>query len=401
MKLRWGRYLLAIMAGIVAVVGFIWLWWKGVPSLYEDSGAGPDARIRSVTGIRIGLLIGLAGAGVVGVLWLNVRTVEVLRSGRFIDRYFKAVAQLGSGKIELRLGAVYALELLAVEAPRGRYPASIVELLGVYTRVRSDSPCRTKNGYLSSVKSNSSQEGAAAEAMLHAERRRRPSADVQAAITVLGRLGDKVSSRGDLSGAYLCGAVLTRAKFTRGIFTGACLANADLTNADLTGADLGDADITHAVLAGADLAGANLIGADLTGADLVGADLTGADLAGAILVDAILINTKLVGADLNSADLPNAYLNEADLTGADLTGANLTGADLTGARLDRATLDRACLNEAILRGAEFTATDLSAADLAGADLAKAVTLTQQQINRAAGNAQTLLPDGLARPAHWS
>ena len=383
------------------MVGFIWLWWKGVEGLYADSGAGLDARIQSVTGIRIGLLVGLAGVGVVGVLWLNVRTSEALRSGRLVDRYFKAVEQLGSEIIEVRLGAIYGLEQLAAEANQERYPASIVELLGAYTRVRSDPLYQRKNGYLGSVKSNSSQEGSEVETVLYVERRRRPSADVQAAITVLGRLADKVSSHGDLSGAYLCGAIFARAKFARGIFTGACLANADLTNADLTCADLGDTDVTHAVLAGADLTGANLIGADLTGADLVGADLTGADLAGAILVDAVLINARLVDADLNSADLSNAYLNEADLTGADFTGANLTGADLTEASLDRAMLNHAYLNEAILRGAEFTATDLSAAELAGADLAKAGALTQQQVNRAEGNAQTVLPDGLARPAHWS
>ncbi len=91
-------------------------------------------------------------------------------------------------------------------------------------------------------------------------------------------------------------------------------------------------------------------GADLRGADLAGQDLRGADLSGASLRGTCLIGT--------------------DLRGASLWLADLTGADLRGARLD------------------------------GADLAGGLFLTQAQLDSAAGNSATRVPDGRARPGHW-
>lgn len=357
---RWRRHLFTVVAGAVTLIGFVWLWWKGVPGLYGDSAAGPDARIQSVTGTRISLLVGLVGVAVLGTLWLNTRTLQLVRSGQCTGRYVAAVEQLGSETIDIRLAGIYALEQLAVDARGGQQPDTIVELLGAFVRLHSD-PLEQR-GHLIPWQGFSSPPDPADAITAHAERQLRPPADVQAAITVLGRLAARnVACRADLSGA--------------------CLGGADLTAANLAGADLA--------------------GADLTGADLTGADLSGADLSGAVLVDAILMDVTLTGADLSGADLPNSYLNDADLSGADLTGANLTGADLTGARLNRAALNRAYLIEAILRGTDVTAADLSSAKLAGADLADARTLEQHHIDRAEGSAHTALPERLVRPAHWS
>ena len=91
------------------------------------------------------------------------------------------------------------------------------------------------------------------------------------------------------------------------------------------------------------------------GADHKGADLIGADLR---------------GADLRAANLRGAYLLGADLRGVDLALADLIGADLRGARL------------------------------AGAGLAAAIFLTQPQIESANGDAATMIPSALRRPAHW-
>jgi uncharacterized protein YjbI with pentapeptide repeats len=400
LKPRWGRSLV-IVSGVVTVTGLVWLWWKGVPRLYEGSGAGPDVLIQSTTGIRMGLIIGLAGAGVISALWVNTRALSAIQMGQTTDRFAKAVEQLGSETIDVRLGGIYALEQLAVDSHRGQDQVAVVEVLGAFTRVHSDPLYQWQRSQKSWRELCRSPDELPAEAKAYVERQIKPPADVQAAITVLGRLADRVTSRADLSGAYLCGAALTRAKFARAIFTGAGLADADLTNAELTGAVLADTDLTHALFAGADLAGADLAGADLTGADLTSANLTGASLPAVTLIAVILINVVLVGAELTRADLSKAYLNDADLTGADLSGADLTGADLTGAKLNRAKLTGAYLIEAVLRGADLTGADLGGADLGGADLADAATLTQHQLNRAQGSARTIIPEGLIRPAHWS
>jgi len=87
----------------------------------------------------------------------------------------------------------------------------------------------------------------------------KPPADVQAGLTVLGRLPRHGVSRADLTGAHLTGAQLT---------------GADLTGAQLTGADLTGAQLTGADLTGPQLTGANLIGAEVGMANLSSAFLT-------------------------------------------------------------------------------------------------------------------------------
>ena len=62
-------------------------------------------------------------------------------------------------------------------------------------------------------------------------------------------------------------------------------------------------------------------------------------------------------------------LDGADLTGADLKDANLSGANLRDA-------------------------NLSEANLSGANLSGAKNLTQTQLDKACGNADTKLPGGL-------
>ncbi|WP_182886822.1 pentapeptide repeat-containing protein [Microbispora sp. H10885] len=89
--------------------------------------------------------------------------------------------------------------------------------------------------------------------------------------------------------------------------------------------------------------------------------------------------------DHRGADLIGARLRKADLRGANLRGAYLIGADLTGADL---------------RGADLIGADLRGAGLGGADLTGCLFLTQAQLNAARGDAATVLPPSLTRPAHW-
>lgn len=89
-----------------------------------------------------------------------------------------------------------------------------------------------------------------------------------------------------------------------------------------------------------------------------------------------------------------------DHRGADLTGRDLAGADLRRADLSTAYLLGASLRGADLRTADFLGADLRGADLSGADLTGALYLTRTQIGGARGDANTTLPTGLDRPAHW-
>lgn len=71
---------------------------------------------------------------------------------------------------------------------------------------------------------------------------------------------------------------------------------------------------------------------------------------------------------------------QADLFKADLSWADLRATNLREAHLREATLFRANLSEANLSGA--------------------IGLTEGQINSTEGDADTRLPKGIHRPAHW-
>nr|WP_244376138.1 pentapeptide repeat-containing protein [Streptomyces ficellus] len=105
--------------------------------------------------------------------------------------------------------------------------------------------------------------------------------------------------------------------------------------------------------------------------------------------------------ELVRAGVPGARSKKKNRRGADLMGARLTGADLRGASLRGAYLIAADLTGADLREADMLGADLRDARLAGADLRGALFLTQPQVNAARGDARTLLPPRLSRPAHWT
>lgn len=98
--------------------------------------------------------------------------------------------------------------------------------------------------------------------------------------------------------------------------------------------------------------------------------------------------------------LRHASLRFATLTGANLEMADLSDADLSDARLDGADLSGADLSEALCERVDFLNAKLNGANLAAANLKDARNLTQSQIDEALGDALTVLPPHLNRPAGW-
>lgn len=104
----------------------------------------------------------------------------------------------------------------------------------------------------------------------------------------------------------------------------------------------------------------------------------------AALLRAVSARLRGPGPDLAGADLVGA--RRRDLRDASLRGAVLLGADLRGADL---------------RGADLLGADLRGADLSGADLTGVLFCVQAQLDAARGDAATVLPATLRRPAHWT
>jgi uncharacterized protein YjbI with pentapeptide repeats len=152
----------------------------------------------------------------------------------------------------------------------------------------------------------------------------------------------------------------------------------------------------------ADLPAATPIGPELRTALADTARHASADAATLLALDVAghraSVNELLLRASaLARADHPNA----AEHRGADLVGADLRWADLRGASLRGARLVGADLRGADLRGADVIGADCRGAELSGADLRDAVFLVQSQLDSARGDAATVLPRHVHRPAHWS
>ena len=327
-SIRWLAVIAAVMLGLaIAWVLFVpiadWLAHHDV-----GSAAGPlhETALDNARGRLLTLGAGLFAAGALIFtarnFTLSRRTFELTELGQVTDRYTKAIEQLGSDKLDARIGGIYALERIARDSARDH--PTVMEVLSAVIRDHSHDPWPPPDPN-------------------RADQERTARPDVQAALTVIGRRDEKRDIRP---------IDLRRADLTRVHVTDARLHGAVLTDADLSGAFLGSADLSDATLINATCIGAGLVDADLSGAHLRFADLTGAQLHGAYLT-----RTDLAGANLHGAWLPGAHLHGAILGGANLTGAHFEDSDLTSANLQHADLQ----DVADLTNADFHDADLTSA----------------------------------------
>lgn len=249
--------------------------------------------------------------------------------GQITDRFSKAVEQLGSDQITIRMGGIFALERIARDSPEDHW--SVMEVLTAFIREKSPANPREEEEtfgiveltdaasifinavmnmrYKGTKPSGDTATTSSGEARKEEELPELPK-DIQAALTVIGNRGNLDLEEKNEDYIDLC--------------------NSDLRNSYLYSAKLQGAFLTGTLLQGADLTGARLQGADLTGAQLQGANmrmaqLQGADMSMAQLQGAYLFKTKLQGALLTDAHLQGAIFVRASLQGARFTGADISG----------------------------------------------------------------------------
>ncbi len=420
-----------LLGGLGIVVAFALI--SGIAPWVFDCGEASAKECSEIVRNN-GLAVAGVFAGLIGLLALhfNARRTHTDRLRLTNDTYVKAIEQLRSDSVEVRVGGMYALERIALEEQRYHWP--VIETLSAYIRERAPWPAREKEakgldavaaaivsvgGTVAErlpapeiVQAEPEEAGEQPEAKdaTGAEAPRRAPTDIQTALTIIGQRSQqwrerapnwlqqqapKIAGRlrkwrerplprsefakrwGDAAIAQLerVRTEPTRLEPRRIDWRHTDLRHADLSGSDLRGANLRGADLTGADLTGADLTGANLTGADLTGAYLTGASLTGAslrraNLTGAYLMGAYLRGAYLMGAYLMGAYLMGAYLRGAYLMGAYLRGAYLMDANLMDANLTDAYLTGADLTDAYLTGAYLTGADLTGADLTGAQFSK-------------------------------
>jgi hypothetical protein len=237
-----------------------------------------DERLKLQNDVRIGLLQAVAGVAVIAavvVTWQQLETdrrqlrqqLAVAGQEQATDRFARALDQLGSEQLDVRLGGVYGLERIAARAAAGAPAAGaylppsdadasqaawwssqdrvqVFEILSAYVRTTSHRP----------------PIGPAGSPALQV---RQP--DVNAAVSVLAR---RTVLAGDPP-----------------------------------------LDLTGSLLPGARLGFAHLAGADLRGTDVRGTSFQYADLVGAHLEQSLLCGTQFQNADLRDVRLTGARVS--------------------------------------------------------------------------------------------
>ena len=177
--------------------------------------------------------------------------LDIDRQGQLTNRFIQATAQLGAElkggqrNVEVRLGGIYALNRIAKDWPKDYWP--IADVLTAYVRHNAQWDASSAHGHDA-----------------------KPTTDIQAILTVLGRNdppgGFNERHKLDFRNTDLRGAEFWDAHLEWTDFYGA-----HLDGAKFWGAVLRDAKLEHAHLAGANLRGAHLEGASLVEADVRGA----------------------------------------------------------------------------------------------------------------------------------
>lgn len=352
-----------VLLALTAIIGLsVFIPWYQAAHIADDA-----MRLEREDSARRTVLQAIGGLVVLVGIWIAWRRLQVAQEGQVTERFSRAIEHLGNNSLDVRLGAIYALERIARDSRQDHGP--VMEILTAY--VREHAPWHPPP---------EDQQPVADE-----PRPPPPShiADIQAILTVIGRRKadyDPPGQRLDLRNTDLRWANLVKAKLQEANFRGA----------NLQWAFLSESNLQEVIFFNANLQAATLNEANLQGADLWLANLQRAYLIGAKLQTANFREAKLWGAFLGEAQLQQACLEEADLRQTNIIRANL----------QKAKFREAKLRGALLVGADLRGADLEEADLRGTDLSRARGLTSQQLVKAKGDEDTKLPPGIERPDHW-
>jgi hypothetical protein len=240
-SIRWTVKALAIVAAVVVAGWVVFVPvadWLATHDVGQVTGPLRTLRLQMARDAARGRLLTFgAGLFAAGALiftarnfTLSRRTFQLTEQGQVTERYTKAIEQLGSERLDVRIGGIYALERIARDSARDH--PTVMEVLAAFVREHSleewPPPSRDAGPRLAT----------------------RP--DVQAAMTVIGRRNVSYDRQ-----------------------------TVNLTDADLAGVELAGANLTNLDFYSANLECAWLVGASLIGANFVNANLTGANINGA------------------------------------------------------------------------------------------------------------------------
>jgi len=279
---------------------------------------------------------------------------EVASLTQLSESFSRALEQLASDKIEIRLGGIYTLDHIAEISEK--YQPTVLEILCSFIREH----CKK-----SEVRSEQESQNIV-----------NPKTDIQSIITIIGEKKYYLDKNINLKNTNLIDYSFFNLKFQKANFSGSLLDYAQFPYTNLK-----EAIFTTAHLQGAHFIEAHLQGAHFESAHLEEADLEKAHLEGAYLGRARLEGAHFEEAHLEEADLEYGLLQEAHLRGAHLERARLGGAHIEGARLEMACLEGAQLQKVHFERANLESANLEGANLERANLEDVYGITEIQLSK--------------------
>jgi len=350
----------SVFTGSIDLVGALFEKEKNESPLILEKGDYENYR---------NLMLGLAGLAALPFflirMWVEERKTKTAEQGHMTDRINKAVEALGEEKtskkideetrevreftepnLEVRIGAILALERISQDSQRDHWP--VMEILTAYLK---NNTSLEKNPLPDEVR-NKIKSGEE----IDLDKIPAPRSDIQLIMTVLGRRswGARVISyhkkqRLDLTELNLCRVDLKSCNLQYANFSESYAIHADFKYGNFQHAILMGISLQHSYLLEASFQYANLIEANLQYASPVCINFQNADLS----------TTGLQNANLNWANLRHCILYDADLQNANLSVLNLE---------------------------DFNEESLE-------ELQKMLNLTY-------GNTETTIPENMKRPEHW-
>ena len=180
------RWLVGAITVVVLVLAIVWMLfvpaadWLANHDVGSSTGTLHEMALNAARDRFLTLAAGLFAACAVV---FTVRNFTRSREAWATERYMTAVEQLGSDKLDVRIGGIYALERVARDSARDH--PTVMEVLCAFIREHSHEPWPPPDHSF-------------------ADREQEPSTrpDVQAAVTVIGRRDtERDIGRIDLTGA--------------------------------------------------------------------------------------------------------------------------------------------------------------------------------------------------------
>lgn len=374
--------LIAAVVAIIAIAVISVIWWDWVRG--EESNSAALRNVGLLAAVPTSLLL---------AIWRNSvaqSQADVALRGHLNERYQKGIELLDSERMMTRIGAVYALQDLALDHPQSHL-SQVVRVLCAFARHPPDDRRATATAEEPVVETSASAQGNVGS-----------TADEGQSAPAIGQVTEFVA-RQDVVAAVAAAAscVEEHRDIALDMSLELDLRGVDLSNCQLSNTCLDNANLERAKFNFAELRDVRFDDAYLAHSEFNHAHIWPARMNRAHFLSAELNHTHLGDAELRGAYLGGAELHHAWLVNADLDGAEIHGAELDHARLWITDFRDISLHGVVLTSAHFVTqldTDVARLDHLGeVDVQSTVVLEGRVFRVAQGLTQRQLDDALADP----